>query len=205
MDPAPYPSDTSDIVALMVLEHQVTVQNQIGYINFKAPAVLHRRDMAEAVSAKSWDGLPALAQDALIRMMDKLVSLMVFMEAADFSSPISGLPAYTEGFMAKGPVDEQGRSLREFDLRTRLFRYPLSYLVHTEEFKALPPYALDYLYSKLAAYLSGEIELEGSSQYSRADRQDALDILIATDPDFRNHLAARESDIMHTAGLHGWD
>ena len=205
MDPAPYPADTSDIVALMVLEHQVTVQNQITYVRFKAPAVLKRRDMEEAATAASWDELPAPAQSTLTRMMDRLVMLMVFMDAADFQSPITGTPAYTENFMASGPVDDQGRSLRELDLNKRLFRYPLSYLVYTEDFRSLQPYALDYIYSKLAAYLSGEIDFEGRSQFSLAERQAALEILMATDPAFRNHLANRKNDLMHTAGVHTWE
>jgi len=58
VDTDPYPSDTSDIVVLMVLEHQVTVQNQITYVKFKAPAVPQRRGMEDAINARSWAELP---------------------------------------------------------------------------------------------------------------------------------------------------
>lgn len=193
MDPSPYPSDTSDIVALMVLEHQVTVQNQITYIKFKAPAVFYRRGMTEAATAESWAELPAPAQQTLERMLDKLVSLMVMLDAADLQSPISGTPAYAEGFMARGPHDDQGRTLRELDLRKRLFRYPLSFLIHTEDFATLPVYAMDFIYARLAAYLGGEDLYEGRSQYTLAERQEALDILTATHAGFRSYLERAET------------
>jgi len=184
MDPSPYPQDTSDIVALMVLEHQVTVQNQITYIKFKAPAVLHRRGISEANNAQSWDELPELAQGALTRMLDKLVSLMVFHDATDLLSPISGNPDYVAAFMDRGVEDSRGRSLRELDLGKRLFRYPLSYLVYTEDFRTLPAYARDYVFRLLADYLAGEASLEGRSQFTDAERQEALSILSETLPEF---------------------
>lgn len=191
MDPEPYPADTSDIVALMVLEHQVTIQNQITYVKFKAPAVLKRRGIASVENIDTWAELPEEAQGALQRMLDKLVALLVFMDAADLQSRISGTPAYTEAFLSRGVGDSQGRSLRELDLGKRLFRYPLSYLVYTDDFNSLQPYALDYVLQQLAAYLSGDITLPGRSQFTDAERQAALEILTETLPAFRPYMTAR--------------
>jgi len=191
MDPEPYPADTSDIVALMVLEHQVTIQNQITYVKFKAPAVLKRRGIASVEDIDTWAALPKEAQRALQRMLDNLVALLVFMDAADLQSRISGTPAYTEAFLSRGVMDSQGRSLRELDLGKRLFCYPLSYLVYTDDFNSLQPYALDYVLQQLAAYLSGDITLPGRSQFTDAERQAALEILTETLPAFRPYMTAR--------------
>ena len=189
-DTAPYPRDTSDIVALMVLEHQITVQNQITYISFKAPAVLERRGLDDAAAATSWDALPAEAKQALAPMIDKLVERLVLLDAAGIASKISGSQAFVDSFMARGPKDDTGRSLRDLDLDKRLFRYPLSYLIYTESFATMPAYAKDYVYRRLAAYLGGEELFAGKSQYSMEDRRAALEILAATQPEFLPYLAS---------------
>jgi hypothetical protein len=177
-------------VALMVLEHQITVQNQITYIKFKASAVLKRRGLEDAAAATSWDALPAVAQQTLVPMMDKLVERLVLLDAADIASKISGSQAFVDRFMARGPKDDSGRSLRDLDLDKRLFRYPLSYLIYTEGFAAMPAYAKDYVYRRLAAYLGGEELFAGKSQYSLRDRRAALEILAATQPEFLPYLAS---------------
>lgn len=188
LDTSPYPRDTSDIVALMVLEHQITVENQISYIRFKAPTVLRRRGPEQALAAPSWDALPAAAQQILAPMMDELVERLVLLDAAGFASRISGSRAFIDGFTAHGPRDDEGRSLRDLDLSKRLFRYPLSYLIYSESFAAMPAYAKDYVYRGLAAYLEGETQLAGSSQYSLQDRRAALEILAATQPEILPYL-----------------
>lgn len=186
-----------------MLEHQVTVQNQITYIKFKAPAVLKRREMLHELEAQSWAELSETAQRALTRMLDRLVQQLVFIDAVDYQSAISGNADYIEQFMARGPVDAEGRSLREFDLRSRLMRYPLSYLVYTTDFNTLPVYVMDYVFEQIDAYLSGRIDFDGRSQYTLAERQSALEILTATHPGFRSYLAARGSVGMNTAQFGG--
>jgi hypothetical protein len=191
-DTAPYPRDTSDIVALLVLEHQITIENQISYIRFKAPAVLRRRGMDDVLAAPSWDALPAAARRILAPMADELVERLVFLDAAGFESRISGSQAFVDAFTARGPMDGAGRSLRDLDLGERLFRYPLSYLIYSESFAALPAYARDYVYRRLADYLEGEEPFAGKSRYSRQDRRAALEILAATEPLFPPYLSSRQ-------------
>lgn len=190
LDTSRYPRATSDIVALLLLEHQITVHNQITYIRFKAPGVLQRAGMADALTAPSWSALPEKARTTLRPMMDELVERLVLIDAADFASRISGSQEFLDGFLARGPRDGEGRSLRDLDLETRLFRYPLSYLIYSENFAALPAYAKDYVYRRLAAYLQGEERIDGKSQYTAAERGEALEILSATQPDFLPYLSS---------------
>jgi hypothetical protein len=74
--------------------------------------------------------------------------------------------------------------LRDFDLHTRLFRYPLSYLVYSPAFNALPQYATDYLYGRFAEVLSGRDQDKRYAHLSADDRKATLDILKATKPEF---------------------
>ena len=181
-DTSPYPTPTSDIVALMTLEHQLAIQNQLTYIKFKAPAVLMRNKLDSSIEATKWAEIPQQGQRALTRMLDELVSWMLFKEAAVFDAPIEGSAGFRDSFLARGPRDGAGRSLRDFDLQTRLFRYPLSYLIYSEAFDALPAYASDYVYQKLAGVLEGRDNDPRFAYLTAAQRQDTLAILRDTKP-----------------------
>ena len=52
---------------------------------------------------------------------------------------MEGSSPFTEEFAARGPRDSRGRSLRDFDLQRRLFKYPCSYLIYSPSFDGLPP------------------------------------------------------------------
>jgi len=183
-DTSQYPRATSDLVALMVMEHQVTVLNQLTYVKFKAPAVLSRANMQEALQATHWDALSERAQRALTRMLDKVVDLLLLQGSITLVEPISGNPQFRAWFEAQGPHDAQGRSLRQLDLDTRLFRYPLSYIVQTPEFANLPPYARDYLWRELMAILSGQKAHPAVAGVAAEDLRSTLEILAATSPGF---------------------
>jgi hypothetical protein len=63
---------------------------------------------------------------------------------------MQGTSGFAEAFAARGPRDPKGRSLRDFDLRTRLFKYPCSCLIYSESFEALPEPAKTYVYHRLS-------------------------------------------------------
>ena len=84
-----------------------------------------------------------------------LADYMLFVEAAPLSSR-SGVSTATKTFAAGGPRDPEGRSLREFDLRTRLFRYPVSYMIYSELFDALPRAMRERVYQRLHDVLTGK-------------------------------------------------
>jgi hypothetical protein len=185
-DTSHYHRATSDIVALLVLEHQVTVQNLITYVKFKAPMVLERTGHAEDRGAASWAALPEKAQKSLQRMLDRLVDGLLFVDAAPFEDRISGNADYAAWFQNQGPRDAEGHSLREFELNTRLFKYPLSYLVLSPDFDTLPPYAKDYLYQQIAARLQNDDTLVATKE----ERQTALAILASIKDDFAPYATA---------------
>ena len=54
-----------------------------------------------------------------------------------------------ETFAARGPTDSRGRSLRELDLERRLFRYPLSYMIYSDAFDALPEDVRAVIYRRI--------------------------------------------------------
>jgi hypothetical protein len=111
----------SDVVALMTLEHQA------GFIN-----------RAAALNADYSDG-----------RADDLAAYMTFAGEAALPGPIQGSGGFTARFAATGPRDATGRSLREHDLKTKLFRYPLSYMLYSNAFDALKPQAKARVWQQL--------------------------------------------------------
>jgi hypothetical protein len=190
-DTTPYLTPTSDIVALLVLEHQLTVQNQLTYVRFKAPAVLQRIQVE--ATATTWAELPEKGQRGLTRMLDNLVHALLFSDATNFADRIDGLAEFQTAFLAPGPRDGKGRSLRELELETRLFRYPLSYLIYSGNFETLPAYARDYVYSQIAAVLEGRNQDAAYAHISAEQRREVLDILRDTKPDILPYLSPANS------------
>jgi hypothetical protein len=188
VDTSPYLSGHSDLVALMVLVHQAEVHNLIGTTGFS---------VREAVEAERQDELrmpspdPALSTRTLTAVgeaAEPLVRAMLYVDAPPLPSPISGSSSFVREFSARGPVDRHGRSLREFDLETRVPRYPLSHLVYSASFDQLPEPALDYVYSRFDEILSGRDDSDDFAHLPEGDRRAIREILLDTKPGFREYI-----------------
>jgi hypothetical protein len=179
----PYLTDKSDIVALLVLEHQAEVQNRITRLSYDARTAL----AAAAAGRLEADEVGARMAEPL----EDLLKGMLFVDAAQYTAPISGDPKFVVQFLKRAVRDPQGRSLRDFDLKRRLFRYPLSYLIYSAAFDALPGEAKTAFYLRLDAVLRGADKSADFADLSAADRGAILEILRATKPDFVQAVAQR--------------
>ena len=87
---------------------------------------------------------------------DAFLRYLLFTEEVPITSPIEGDVSYARWFGSLGPFDKKGRSLRDLDLRTRLFKHPCSYMIYSPSFESLPQRAKRHLYRRLWEVLSGE-------------------------------------------------
>jgi hypothetical protein len=169
-----YLTPHSDVVALMVLGHQVRMHNLITR--------LHRSTTSTPTAPAAADMAPFFPTvDAQI---DELLRYMLFVEEAPLRGTISGSTTFAADFARRGPADSRGRSLRQLDLETRLFRYPCSYLIYSSAFLALPADVKRTIYGRLDDVLAGR---NGSATFARltpADRAAIAEILRATHPEF---------------------
>jgi hypothetical protein len=156
-DIAPYLEPTSDIVALLTLEHQTRMTNLLTRVGWQI------RMGAEA------------SED-----IRNTITYMLFGDEAPLADQVQGSSKFTETFTARGPKDGQGRSLREFDLRSRLFRYPLSYMIYSEAFDALPKVAQDRIYAGLLDVLTAQTPPRQYARLDSATRRAILEIVAAT-------------------------
>ena len=100
------------------------------------------------------------------------------------TEPIAGTSNFAAEFTSRGPRDSKGRSLRDLDLKQRLLRYPLSYLVYSKSFDAMPDPLKDYVHRRFREVLTGEDKSPDFQHISEADRNAILEILKDTKPDF---------------------
>ena len=174
-----YLSPYSDIVALMVFEHQMRMMNLFTRLGWQTRYALFERDAHNAARSAVRTSLD-FNQGPLGDTTSELVDYMLFVDEAPLANRIQGTSGFAEKFSSEGPHDGKGRSLKQLDLERRLMRYPCSYMIYSEAFDALPAEARDAVYKRLWQILSGT---EKGSKYARlslADREAVSEILRAT-------------------------
>ncbi len=162
---------TSDIVALMVLEHQAHMHNYITRLRFEAAAMMemygHVRYLKNQVNA--------------------FLRYLLFTEEVPLTSPISGDAAFVADFERTAIRDAEGRSLRDLDFRTRMFKYPCSYLIYSPAFDELPTGIREIILERLWSILIGQDTDAQFARLTTADRQAILEILRATKPNLPDY------------------
>jgi hypothetical protein len=181
-DTSRYLAPTSDLVALLVLEHQVRMTNLMTRIGW---------DMRVAER----DGTLAEQRDQLNAEMDELVAYMLFGDEDPLREPVAGVSSFSKTFPQRGPRDKQGRSLRDFDLKTRLFRYPLSYMIYSAAFDAMPDSVRARVYQRLYDILTNKDTSKSVADLSlenltAADRRAILEIVRETKPKLPSYWIA---------------
>lgn len=190
---SPYLQPTSDIVALMVLEHQTHLHNLLTLANFETRFALHYNEVMNEALNRPEGHLSESTQRRIATVGDKLLSGLLFTGEFQLTSPVQGVSTFAADFQSQGPKDPQGRSLRDLDLNRRLFKYPCSFLICSSSFDALPEEVRDYVARRLMNVLSGEDQSEEFSHLSAADRQAIREILQGVKPEL--FLPARRDEV----------
>ena len=174
LDTSDYLTSYSDVVAHLVLAHQTQMHNLITQTNYQTRLALYAN--------KEGGELSEAARRQFERPAEQLVRYLLFANEAPLDEPVAGTSGFAEEFAARGPRDDRGRSLRDFDLHRRIFKYPCSYLIYSEAFDAIPQPAKDYVYRRMFEVLSGSEQGSEFASLSAEDRRAILEILVATKP-----------------------
>lgn len=161
---AKYPQATSDLTALLVLEHQVHMQNLITRV--------HRTYLESGPD-----------EGRLHSEVEALVRYLLFVDEAALAKPVTERSEFARWFEKQGPRDRQGRSLRQFDLQERIFKFPCSFMIYSEAFDGLPRRARLRVYHRLWSILSGEETDPTFTGLSAVTRRVLLEILTETKSD----------------------
>ncbi|MBL8203035.1 MAG: hypothetical protein JNM09_02305 [Blastocatellia bacterium] len=179
-DTSPYLTPHSDIVAQLVQAHQTQMHNLITLTNYQTRLALHEDAIRNQAAGLPAHEISEAARRKFEAPAEELVRYLLFVNEAPLGTRIQGSTSFAEEFAARGPHDKRGRSLREFDLQTRLFKYPCSYLIYSEAFEALPAPAKEYVYRRLLEVLTGQDQSPAYAKLSPKDRRAILEILLAT-------------------------
>jgi hypothetical protein len=167
-DVSRYLTPGSDVVALLVIAHQSYVHNLITNAGYEARI----------------EGDGAASSARVRSAAERLARAMLFANEAPLPGAVEGTSGFAAEFPASGPHDRRGRSLRDLDLKTRLFKYPLSYLVYSEGFDGLPEAVKTIVYDRIRAALTGSDTSPDFAHLSVEDRRNIFEILSDTKPGF---------------------
>ncbi len=179
IDVSKYPRPTSDIVALMVLEHQCKVHNTLV-----AAAMNYRRiqwlQKSLDPSADPDAGAAGKHADDSAR---KIVDLLLFENEAELGeNGIEGDPAFQEAFGRRFPKTKDGRSLADFQLNDRLFKYRCSYMVYSKTFESLPARIKSAVIRRLHEVLENDPDEDSQPRMKASERRKIVEILKETLP-----------------------
>lgn len=182
-----YPSPHSDIVALMVLEHQVGMLNRIARASIETRMALHyQREINKALDRPA-DERSESAWSRIRGVGNAVVRSLLFSDEVRLTDRVEGTSRFAADFAGLGPRDHLGRSLRDFDLCNRMFRHPCSYLIYSKAFDSLPAEVKEYVYGELWDVLGGRKTGKEFAHLSEGDRWAILDILRDTKPDLPDY------------------
>ena len=168
-----YLSPFSDVTALAVFDHQMHAMNLLTRLGWQGRAA-------------AADGTLDLKTGPVADLLRETADYLLFVDEAQLDGPIGGGSGFAESFTARGPKDANGRSLRDFDRTSRLFRYPVSYMVYAPVTSALPDEVRLALFARMRVVLDGRTNEARYERLSKEPRQAALEILRATHPDWRS-------------------
>lgn len=174
IDVSKYPRNQSDIVSLMVLEHETHMHNFIARLNYETIIALQQYGKIDHLKSK----------------VDSFLQYALFTEEAPITNAVKGSAAFVKEFESRGPTDGKGRSLRQLDLNTRLFKYPCSFLVYSEQFDAMPPQIKEMIYKRLHEILTGADKSSKFETLPATDRKAILEILVDTKKDLPDYWRA---------------
>lgn len=166
VDLTDYATPHSDIVALMVLEHESHMHNYITRLHYETQMTLSRYQHIRYLRS----------------MAEGFLKYLLFTEETPLKAKLKGTSGYADYFATSGPKDSRGRSLRQFDLETRLFKYPCSFLIYSEAFDLLPKPMREHVLQRLHEILTGKDTSPEFANIPAETRQAILEILVETKP-----------------------
>jgi hypothetical protein len=191
LDTAPYLTAHSDIVALMVLGHQTRMHNAVTRAGFAVRRALRDSAVFNTFTNQPPAALTDSARRRIATAGDRLLSSLLFCGEQRLTSRIQGTTAFAQNFARRGPRDQRGRSLRDLDLRQRLFRHPCSFVIYGPAFDALPQPLQQHVFRRLSDILQGRDNRPAFSHLSATQRSALFQILRDTKPAFDKYCSRK--------------
>lgn len=182
-------TNSSDIVALLVLEHQTAMHNAITRAGYNTRRMLAyqrslQTDLKEPITDEpSYDSVKRVFDSAAQDVVDHLLYKD---EAILPEGGVKGSSAFQQVYEHNGIRTKDGRSLRDLRLDRYLFKYRCSHLIYSQQFLALPKTLKQRIYTRLAKALDADNPDSRYDYLSKQERINITEILRETHPDLKS-------------------
>jgi hypothetical protein len=176
-----YPVSTSEIEALLVFDHQVRMQFVLIESAYKVRQAIF--DSQKTSSKKNSANMSALLKE----VTETMVSELLFKEEFPLGGKIvdtSQTGKFVAEFKAKGKTDSRGRSLRDLDLQSRLFKYRCSYMIYSKSFRDFPKILKSSVLNRIKEIMTSESPQLGYEYLEAKEKKAIFDILSGTLAEF---------------------
>jgi hypothetical protein len=172
VDAKNYLGPNSDIVSLLVLEHQVKMHNLIN-----AAAMNYRRSVY-FMQTLNPDADPTLGSAGEIADSgaEDIVDYLFFKDETDLGDDVEGDPGFQQAFVKRFPKAKDGESLAEFRLFGRIFKNRCSYMVYSEAFKGMPVALKNRVIARMKRVVAGE---EEGFDYLKESERKRIDTILS--------------------------
>ncbi len=181
-DPKLHLREGSDLLALMLMDHQISMHHWLMEGHYRVRQGFHDLKLENP----TWSDLKDLADDEwadLDASVDTLVRYLLFADEASLGEePVRGSEAFENVFLANRQTDAQGRSLKDLRLKGHLFQHRCSYMIYSVSFNSLPTPLKREIYRRLHRVLQ-DGPIEGFEYFEPGEKQAIREILLATKPD----------------------
>ena len=176
-----YPAPGSNIAALLVFDHQVTMHHRLVEAAYRARQSLFdsKLDPGEMDVSKLAKGRSV---EEFMEGRDKVIDYMLFRE--EIAIPrVSCDPGFRRAFTANRLPDQKKRSLKDLRLDGRIFENRCSYMIYSPTFEHLPSMLKGAIYRRIHEILTAKKPVEGFEHFEQDEKQRILEILHATKDD----------------------
>ncbi len=177
----------SDVVALMVMEHQCGTQNILTRAAHQCRRILQyqqnlQRDLKETViESPSYDSACRVYDSCAQEVLDRLL----FHESAPLpEGALAGEHRFAVDYAAAGARTRAGQSLSDLDLKRRLYRSRCSPMIHSDSFRQLPQHLRERILTRLHRVLEQPESEPRYGYLTSEERQRIAGILSETVPGF---------------------
>ena len=185
-DTTRYLRPTSDMLALLICEHQMSVQNSLTHAAFAVRRIIDYQHGLQTAFHEPQTDTPAFdsVRSVFSGAVQDVVDHLLFRQAAPLPAGIIADPAFVASFAPNAPRSRAGHALRDLQLTDRLFAQRCSYLIYSEVFRALPPGLKSRIYARLKTALGSRDPSDRYAYLQTDEKERILSILEETLPDF---------------------
>ncbi len=183
-DTSRYLTATSDVVALLVFEHQMAVQNSLTRAAHSTRKMLeYQRELQKPLrdpqtDEPAYDSVKSVFNGAVESVLDHLL----FRHAAPLPAGVTGAENFRRVFVGRSPRSEAGDALKDFQLRDRIFKNRCSFLIYSEMFAELPIQLKNRILDRLHAALHDDDPRGRYAYLEKDEKRRIYEILLATLP-----------------------